>query len=184
MILGLQKIKMIASCSYTVSRANSSSNAILIIWKFAFKFVLIHLSRSMKIWKVTWLSKSTGSKDSGTSIWKWKKDTMSLGKKREGKTSRGTKDPGQGWWPLRAAAARRRGGEAARRRGETKRDEEGTTVATTVACWSRAGGGAKLHRSACHPQLYNLRSFAPPLHPLVRSLVGYWFPRVATPMGC
>lgn len=25
-------------------------------------------------------------------------------------------------------------------------------MATTVACWSRAGGGAKLHRSACHPQ--------------------------------
>lgn len=86
---------------------------------------------------------------------------------RKGKKARG-KDIGENKRSrsgVVAAALRAAVAAAVRRRGETKRDERGTTVATTVACWSRAGGGAKLHRSACHPQLCNLRSFAPATTP-------------------
>lgn len=150
----------------------------LIISKFIFKFDSIHLSRSMKKYldNEKWLHCPRPAVKIPERPFGNERKTWHVWKKREGKISRRIKDPGQGWWSLRVAAVRRR--------GETKRDERGMMVATTVACWSRAGGGAKLHRSACHPQLYNLQSFAPPLHPLVRSLVGYWFPRVATPMGC
>jgi len=95
-----------------------------------------------------------------------------------GRDIKGSKGSGSGVVATRMAVVRRR--------DETRWSEarRGTTMVTMVACWSRAGGGAKLHCSACHPQPHNPAILCSATIPPVRFHVGYWFPRVGTPTGC
>jgi len=168
-------------------------------FNYSSKFPIWSVDRKLRQWRVASLSKRAqavrglwdfhAARPSGDGRKEGRKIRCRRRRKREGRkeTSRGRAkgDPGQGWWPRVSGGGGGGGGG-----GETTKraSERGTRR------WrrrrSRAGRVPEAEPSSTAPRATpnpgNPRSSLPRHRYTLRvlSLVGYWFPRVATPMGC